>query len=158
MSYSNWQAFKKDVVAKVPQRIDIGPVYDNDARNNKQAEKRGEAVAREFIIDIDMNDYDDIRTCCVSKTLCEKCWQFLVAAYEVLERLLKKCFGFRHILWVFSGRRGIHAWVCDREARDLDNKNRRAVSDYLNFTLTNKQVNFLVKPALLNLKRSRPFE
>lgn len=157
-SYSTPEQFRNEVIMKTPLRIDIGPIYDNDARNNKQAEKKGEAVAREYIIDIDMNDYDDIRTCCMSKALCEKCWQFLVAAYEVLERLLSKCFGFRHILWVFSGRRGIHAWVCDKKARDMDNRVRKAVTEFLNFTVSNEQVNTLVKPTLLNLKSYRPFK
>lgn len=131
--HANVNSLRKDVLRLMPSRFEIGPVYSTNPRDRKTLRKAAafKPVAKELCFDIDLTDYDDIRTCCDKANICNKCWQFITMAIKVIDVALRDDFGFKHIMWVYSGRRGAHAWVCDKKARQMDDQKRRAIAGYL---------------------------
>ncbi|KAK7924273.1 p48 polypeptide of DNA primase [Apiospora marii] len=133
MSYPTSDLMRKEMLNLLPSRIEIGPVYTTNPRDRKTVRNASafKPIAKELCFDIDLTDYDDIRTCCDKANICQKCWRFMNMAVQVVDAALREDFGFKHIMWVYSGRRGIHAWVCDKKVRTMDDQKRRAVANYL---------------------------
>ncbi|PWY72782.1 DNA primase subunit Pri1 [Aspergillus eucalypticola CBS 122712] len=157
-SYATADLFRKDILKMNPSRFEIGPVYNTNPRDRKTL--RGgqmKPVAKELVFDIDLTDYDDIRSCCEKANICSKCWAFVTMAMKVVDTALREDFGFEHILWVYSGRRGAHAWVCDPRARSLPDDRRRAIAGYLDVirggNSSGKRVN-LKRPLHPHMSRS----
>jgi DNA primase small subunit len=142
-SYKNDEDFKKETLRGLPHKIDIGaiyntlPKYHNSVINNDS--KGFQPVQKEMVFDIDMTDYDDIRTCCQKAKICNKCWKFMEIAYKIINVILTDDFGFEKILWVFSGRRGIHCWVSDDRAKNLTNEGRSAIANYIKYKIYNSK-------------------
>lgn len=103
-----------DLIKINPIKIDIGPVYNARPKHKKQIRNTAFIpVERELVFDIDMTDYDQVRNCCKGADICKKCWVFMTIAIKILDRVLKNDFGFKNLLWVYSGRRGVHCWISD---------------------------------------------
>ncbi|KAG6015791.1 hypothetical protein E4U43_004773 [Claviceps pusilla] len=132
-SFATADLLRKDVLRLMPSRFEIGPVYSTNPRDRKTLRNSSafKPLAKELCFDIDLTDYDDIRTCCDKANICNKCWRFMTMAIKVVDVALREDFGFKHIMWVYSGRRGVHAWVCDKKVRSLDDQKRRAIAGYL---------------------------
>lgn len=153
-SFPNAEAFRKEVLRLNPSRFEIGPVYTSNPRDRKIVKKsQFKAVRKELVFDIDLTDYDDIRKCCQDKKICTKCWQFITVAIKIMDKALREDFGFKHILWVYSGRRGAHAWVCDERAQLMDDLKRRAVASYLQLHAKGKKTIFR-RPLHPHIERS----
>ncbi|KAL4796912.1 hypothetical protein BDV19DRAFT_67231 [Aspergillus venezuelensis] len=157
-SYPTADLFRKDILKMNPSRFEIGPVYNRNPRDRKSlGPGQLKPLSKELVFDIDLTDYDDIRTCCTKASICEKCWAFVTMSIKVVDTALREDFGFQHIMWVYSGRRGAHAWVCDPRARNLPDDRRRGIAGYLDLirggTNSGKRVN-LKRPLHPHMNRS----
>ena len=113
-----------------PVKMDAGGMQSTRTNSHGDVE-----ATSEMKFDIDASDYDYVRSWMspgeTGATLTQRCWVFMVAAVKVVDSILRDEFGFKHILWVYSGRRGVHAWVSDARARALFNKARVGIVSYL---------------------------
>jgi DNA primase small subunit len=121
---------------KIPRSIYVGAVY-SEGPNNKISKSIHDVdwIKRELIFDLDLTEYDEVRPCsCRGKNqLCDLCWELVKTAALWINDTLIEDFGINHnnITWVFSGRRGVHAWITEEESAVLNNEQRTSIIDYL---------------------------
>ena len=80
ISFANSEEMRRMLHQKCPLKIDIGAVM-------RDIPKKGAPNAplqREFVLDIDIDDYDQVRTCCKGATLCQLCWKLMRVACHIL--------------------------------------------------------------------------
>ncbi len=150
--YIRYQSFKspKDlqtaVMRRQPRKIDIGAIFSHPPKDHNTIQNNSNSGTgnngnnrtfhpeqRELVFDIDLTDYDPVRQhgCgCSEAKICNICWKAMNMAIKVMDAGLREDFGFEHICWFYSGRRGVHCWVCDESARILSDAGRSAVANY----------------------------
>lgn len=131
-SFSNQNELAQAIMKRRPSKIDIGAVFSHAPKDHNSLQAGAfQPVQRELVFDIDLTDYDEVRQCgCSGAKICNICWGFMQMAVKVMDQGLRDDFGFEHIGWFYSGRRGVHAWVCDEAARELTDEGRSAVASY----------------------------
>jgi len=134
--YVRWQSFadvhkfEEEVRRRGPSRIDVGPYYGAEPRL-RYTEAEMLPLRREFVIDIDVDDYGVLRSCnCAA--ICTHCWPLVAVAAQTVDFLLRRKFGLTDLQWFFSGRRGVHCWCLDTEAAVFTDTFRQAICDYFN--------------------------
>lgn len=88
LSYEKQSDLEADMCAKNPFKIDIGPVMSARPKDHRITNSM-QPVQREMIFDIDMTDYDEVRTCCSGAGICQKCWKFMVVACQIIDAALR---------------------------------------------------------------------
>lgn len=135
-SYANSGKMKADISRRLPIGIYIGPAYNFDPTLRFVfGLQRLRSVEHKIIFDIDLTDYDDVRSCpCVTKTsglrCCSTCWPLAACAIIILRNLLRYKFGFHEFLFLFSGSKGAHCWVLDQAGQTWQDTARLHLSAY----------------------------
>ena len=89
-------------------------------------------VGRELIFDLDINEYDPVRTCgCKGREMCEICWGLVQDAAKIIDETLEIEFGLKERQWVFTGGRGYHCWISDEEVFNLTQDQRSGIVNYM---------------------------
>ena len=122
-SFDNAEDLKYEITRQAPIRFELGACYQH---RPSKGHYRMSPREKEIVIDIDANDYDDVRTCACKgkKDMCVSCWLFIESAMESIETIITGYYGLRDILWFFSGRRGVHCWISDMRAKCVPDQER----------------------------------
>ena len=132
--FQDGDALGRELVKRVPHKIDIGAVFSYPPKkHNTVKASKFKPLERELVFDIDLTDYDEVgaKGADIAHGMGADVWYFMAASIKVLDRALREDLGFKHLLWIFSGRRGVHCWVCDKKARQLEDSARKAIVQYL---------------------------
>jgi len=132
LSFSEPRLLRRFIIENDVVGIYVGAVYSVKITPNNPIDKK-HWLGRELIFDLDLTDYDDVRTCGKGKDhYCEVCWPLITNAALFIDETLREDFGYDDIIWVYSGRRGLHAWIRDEESFLLDEEVRESIADYVN--------------------------
>ena len=89
-SFESRQALEDSVRKTRPYKIDVGAIFSvRPSMRSRVQQASFKALRKELVFDIDMTDYDDIRTCCQEANICGKCWKFMTIAIRILDRALR---------------------------------------------------------------------
>ena len=115
----------------IPLHVYVGALHNNDPFIRRQSITKLQWKGREFTLDIDIN-FQQWRHCgCQGSQICMDCIKFLIIGVQFYDNILHDHFGFNNVQWFFSGRRGVHCWIFDKNAIHLDKMTRAAIIDYM---------------------------
>ena len=104
------------LVKEEATRLELGPMYPDRGRKETRNSNANPMLQRFIWFDMDINDWENRECLCDESKpqMCARCWSwYMVPAMRVLDLVLRERLGFSRLMWVFSGRRGVHCAVLD---------------------------------------------
>ncbi|NIQ04526.1 MAG: DNA primase small subunit [Candidatus Korarchaeota archaeon] len=131
LSFRQPAELRSYLINKAPWAAYVGAAYEQ--RPTKKTPVTSLPLKKkELVFDIDLTDWNDLRTCGKEKDhYCKECWPFVRKAAKFIDETLQEDFGFEELHWFFSGRRGLHAWVLGERSQNLSKDAREAVIEYI---------------------------
>jgi DNA primase small subunit len=126
--------FREHMLRKVPHAVHMGAATIDGVVVNKTGTKPGkERFFKEVVFDLDAVDCHRFCDCGDAKRLCHVCWSQMQGAYLLLQHYLTRMQAYKpeSILWVFSGKKGLHCLVNDSRALRLSADERNTLYHYL---------------------------
>jgi DNA primase small subunit len=122
---------KEYLIKNLPNTINVGPIFPPHVSRSDPFV----IFPKPLLFDIDMEDYTNetssnrpshiphIKRTCTCTTTCDACWILilrdpLVKCMEFLKIFME----FKHVIPVYSGRRGFHIWVMDHWELDKESR------------------------------------
>lgn len=177
MSRSRTFKTGKEVIAfcqeKFPDTLQVGavvPSFQIEEHKDRMGEsnmKRNRdmctTVATGYgpiVLDFDLNDFDrkGMCPCLDEKKVCNKCFKILGRAVrETVHYLMEEVFGMTDIFDVYSGKRGIHIWICCDRAVEMTKDERTTFIERISKPLLNEGItDDVYRQVLLPLAKEYP--
>jgi DNA primase catalytic subunit len=135
--------------SKLPNLIQLGGVlpdfqfYNDRVKRNREMCKVVGTAYGPLVLDFDLCDYDrsNVCQCGDAKICCDVCFKiFGMSTIRIVHYLLEKVWGMTRIFDVFSGKKGIHIWICCERAVQMSTEQRHAFIKKLNNPLLSEGV------------------
>lgn len=130
--FQNGDELRSFIEKYTPERIEVGPIHPMPGTLG--IPHADMSLERTLVFDVDMTPDDApdayIRTCPCrgTKNVCSSgCWFYMRVAAQCLTYLMRRCLGCQHIVIMYSGRRGIHAYALDEKFLAFTKKDRAGI-------------------------------
>ena len=130
LSVSSPAELRRTLVSKNTCKVHVGAIFDQQPIHRKKVHSI-EATQREFVVDIDLDDYVNSGVEASEIDACDATWPVVAFGMVIVETIMREKFGFKNMLTVYSGRRGAHLTVYDARACELTDEARGAMVSYM---------------------------